>query len=179
MARDPQEWHCIRRAKRCVRCAREFADGERYETLLFAVDGSYQREDYCAACRAALGGPAGSDRAAAALSSWKGRFRPEPPREKEEPIARSTVERLLRKYLDSREPAHVNFSYILALMLERKRKLLPRDRVVEPGSGRRLVVYEFAGSGETLLVEDPGLAVGQAREVQKQVRELLSLEGVH
>ncbi|MCC6450714.1 MAG: hypothetical protein IT574_09165 [Candidatus Aureabacteria bacterium] len=179
MARNPQEWHSIKRARRCACCAREFADGDRYETFLFAVDGSYQREDYCAACRAALDSSAGPDRAAEALSSWKGRFKPEPPKEKEEPIARSTVERLLRKYLDSGEPAHVNFSYILALMLERKRKLLPRDRIVEPGSGRRLVVYEFAGSGETLLVEDPGLAVGQAREVQKQVRELLSLEGVH
>lgn len=158
-----------------MRCSRDFSDGERYETFLFAVAGSYLREDYCAACRAALD----AGRRAAALSSWKGRCRPEPPKEKEEPIARSTVERLLRKYLESREPAHVNFSYILALMLERKRKLLPRDRVVEPGSGRRLVVYELAGSGETLLVEDPGLGVGRAKEVQRQVRELLALEGVH
>lgn len=177
MARNPQEWHSIRRAKSCVRCAREFGDGEQYSSLLFAREGGYLREDYCAPCRAALD-PDGSSFGAAALSSWRGRFRPEPPKEREEPIARSTIERLLGKYLQSREAAHVNFSYILALMLERKRKLLPRDRVVEPGTGRRLIVYECQGSGETLLVEDPGLGIGQAREVQRQVRELLDLEGV-
>ncbi len=177
MARNPREWHSIKRAKRCMRCARDFADGEQYASILFARGDGYVREDYCAECRAELDGPAGSD-CGPALSSWRGRFKPEPPKVKEEPISRSTIERLLTKYLESREPAHVNVSYILALMLERKKKLLPRDRIVEPGTGRRLVVYEFSGSGETLLVEDPGLGVGQAKEVQKQVRELLDLEGV-
>lgn len=174
MGRNPKEWNGIKRAKRCVRCARDFGDGEQYSSMLFVRDGFYLREDYCAPCRAALDG----GKPAEALSAWRGRFKPEPPRESEEPIARSTIERLLGKYLQSREPAHVNFSYILALMLERKRKLLPRDRVVEPGTGRKLTVYECSGSGETLLVEDPGLGIGQAREVQRQVRELLDLEGV-
>ena len=174
MARNPREWNSLKRAKRCVRCARDFADGEQYASMLFAREDDYLREDYCAKCRAALDG----GKPSAALSSWRGRFKPEPPKAKEEPISRSTIERLLTKYLESREPTHVNFTYILALMLERKKKLLPRDRIVEPGTGRRLVVYEFPGSGETILVEDPGLGVGQAKEVQKQVRELLDLEGV-
>jgi hypothetical protein len=174
MARNPREWNGLKRARRCSRCSRDFADGDLYASLLFARGDDYVREDYCAECRAARDG----EKPLAALSSWRGRFRPEPPTTKEEPIPRSTIERLLTKYLESREPAHVNFSYILALMLERKKKLLPRDRMVEPGTGRRLVVYEFSGSGETLLVEDPGLGVGQAKEVQKQVRELLDLEGV-
>lgn len=178
MARNPQEWNSIRRAKRCVRCARDFAGEEQYSSLLFDRDGAFVREDYCAPCRASFGDSGGAPFGAGALSSWRGRFKPEPPKESPEPIARNTVERLLRKYLGSREPAHVNFSYILALMLERKRKLLPRDRVVEPGTGRKLVVYESPSSGETLLVEDPGLGVGQAKEVQRQVRELLALEGV-
>jgi hypothetical protein len=177
MARNPQEWNRIKRAKRCARCARGFVEGEQYASLLFFRDADYVREDYCAPCRSALVAE-GPDSAADAVSIWRGRFRPEPPKEKAEPIARNTVERLLRKYLDSREPAHVNFTHILALMLERKRKLLPRDRVVEPGTGRRLVVYESPADGETLLVEDPGLGVPQAREVQRQVRELLDIEGV-
>ncbi|MCX6357625.1 MAG: hypothetical protein NT045_07120 [Candidatus Aureabacteria bacterium] len=172
MLRDSAEWTSIKRARYCVGCERQFTDGETYGSMLFAGDEGLAREDYCTAC---WDGAAQSKRSSA-ISHWLGRFKAEPVMKKEEPIARSMAERLLRKYMDAREPAQVNFRFILALMMERKKRLIPRDRVTEAGTGTIMVVYELADTGETFLIEDPKLQLSQAREVQKQVKELLDLE---
>jgi len=172
--KSTMEWAGLKRAVRCVSCTRNFEDGEGYCSMLFMGGDGLVREDYCTPCWD------GTDqgRRAQAISHWLGRFKAEAPKQKEELIAKSAVERLLRKYLVSREPAHVNLCYILALMMERKKRLMPRDRVTEQVTGRKIIVYELAETGESLFIEDPGLHVSQAKEVQKQVKELLDQEGV-
>lgn len=168
------DWNNLRRAKTCFGCERRFTDGEGYYTLLFLNVSELTREDYCMSCGEKLD----SSRREQCLSSWQGRYKAEAPKAREEPIARSVVERLLRKYLHSGDPSCVNVRYILALMMERKRKLIPRDRIVDPSSGGTVIVYELSTSGETFLIEDPGLELKHTREVQKQVRELLEREGI-
>ncbi|MDD5557585.1 MAG: hypothetical protein PHN82_10120 [bacterium] len=168
------EWSVLKRARRCLACGTPFADGDGYSSVLLEGGEELAREDYCAAC---WGGLAAGKRDGC-LSCWRGRFREEPAKAREEAIGGTAAERLLRRYAESAEPAHVNLRYILAVMLERRKKLIPRDTIVEGGGGRRIIVYEFAGSGESILVEDPGIGLSQAREVQEQIRSLLDAEGV-
>lgn len=168
------EWNKLKRARGCLSCGRAFGDGEGYHSLLFWEDGEMAREDYCDGC---AGPPHGRERRRF-LSQWQGRYRVEPEKPKQELIAKSVVERLLRKYIDSDDPAHVNVLYIICLMMERKKKLVSRDSMTDPESSKRLIVYEMPKTGETFLVEDPGLRLSQAREVQKQVRALLEKEDV-
>jgi len=174
MLRDGLQWASLKRAKRCLGCGHDFADGEGYFSMIFMGGEAIAREDYCASCRERVE-PGKRERY---ISYWQGRFKAAPPRQREEPIAKSTVERLLRKYLNAQDPSHVNFRYILALMMERKKRLVPRDRVIEPGTGKSIIVYELPDSGESFFIEDPGLGIHQAKEVQKQVRDLLALENV-
>ena len=166
------EWSSLKRAKRCLDCERAFLDGEDYYSLLFLVDSVISRKDFCPACWRGVD----SGKMELCLSRWQGRYKAEIVKQKEEPIAKSIVERLLRKYLHSDEPEHVNVCYILALLMERKKKLLARDTFVEPGSSKRLIVYEIPKSGETFLVEDPGLDLSRSKEVQRQVKKLLESE---
>ncbi len=168
------DWKCIKRAKGCLSCGRAFSDGEKFYSILFREKDEFPREDYCIACWERLD----SGKRESSLSCWQGYYKAEPPKSKEEAIAKSVVERLLRKYLDSDDPSHVNVRYILALVMERRKKLIPRDRVVDPETGKKIIIYELAGDGETFLIEDPGLELKHTKEVQRQVRELLEREGV-
>ncbi len=54
-------------------------------------------------------------------------------------------------------------------MLERKRLLRPTDTRQDEASGRRLLFYEHAATGETFVVVDPGLRLDQLEEVQREV----------
>jgi hypothetical protein len=80
--------------------------------------------------------------------------------------------------MHSDEPAHVNVRYVLALQMERKKKLIARDAFLEPATSKKMIVYEMPASGETFIIEDPGLQLANAREVQRQVKELLETEGI-
>jgi hypothetical protein len=142
--------------------------------MLFINGGEVVREDYCATCWPGLA----PGKRHGYLSCWQGRFKAEPPKVNEEPIGKSAAERLLKKYSESRDPARVNFRYVLALMLERRKKLVPRDTVIDPATGRKVLVYEHGETGESFLIEDPGLDLRRAREVQAQIRELMAQEGL-
>ena len=167
------DWNKLRRATSCAGCGRRFADGDDYSSFLFSADGEMERRDYCASCGPSP--PCGD--AGNCVSRWHGRYRAAPERVEEEPIAKSLAERLLRKYIDSTDPAHVNVRYILCLMMERKKRLVPRDTITESDGARKIIVYEMPKTGETFLVEDPGLSLSQSRLVQRQVRDLLQKEG--
>jgi len=120
------------------------------------------------------------------ISWWLSIVRIHPPKPEEEPIKRSQAEQLLRKYLALSDRRYVNFCYILALMLERRRVLsqkhvIEEDRrppvgLSEGKRGRTIIVYEHAKTGETFLIEDPHLTLSQIEEVQVQVKEILDSE---
>ncbi len=110
------------------------------------------------------------------ISRWQSTVRISPPQPKEEAIKRSLAEQLLRKYLDFSERRHVNFCYILGLMLERRRVLSEKHTIEEDPSGKTIIVYEHARTGESFLIEDPHLSLSLISEVQEQVKEILDSE---
>jgi hypothetical protein len=76
---------------------------------------------------------------------------------------------MLRRLLESNDPAHVNTRYLLAVMLERKRVLRP-----QPSVEKGILVYELARTGETFLIVDPALSLADLVAVQEEVSALLS-----
>jgi hypothetical protein len=76
---------------------------------------------------------------------------------------------MLRRLLESNDPAHVNTRYLLAVMLERKRILRP-----QPSVEKGILVYEHARTGETFLIVDPALSLSDLVAVQEEVSALLS-----
>ena len=86
-----------------------------------------------------------------------------------EALPKDDAEGMLRRLLESNDPAHANTRYLLAVMLERKRILRP-----QPSEDTSLLVYEHAKTGETFLVTDPRLSLADLAAVQEEVSTLLA-----
>jgi hypothetical protein len=158
------EWDIQSRSDTCTVCHRPFVDKEAYHTLLSMEPTGYQRRDLCGSCHA-------NASRAGVVSYWQGEYKlpaPPPP----EPIQKENAESLLRKLVESTDPAHAATRYILAVMLERKKVLKHRDTVNDQNGGE-LLVYEHARSGESFTIPDPHLRLDQLEQVQREVSELL------
>jgi len=158
------EWDIQSRADACTACQRPFADKEVYHTLLRMEASGYQRRDLCRACY--TNAPRDG-----VLSYWQGEYKLPTPT-LPEPIQKETAENLLRRLVESTDPAQAAARYILAVMLERKRVLKHRDTVREQNGGE-LLVYEHARTGESFTIPDPHLRLDQLAQVQQEITAVL------
>ena len=69
------------------------------------------------------------------------------------------------------DPRYAAASYILAVMLERKRILKVKEQIRT--EGRRIFVYEQPRTGDVFTIPDPNLQLNQLEEVQRDVAQLL------
>jgi hypothetical protein len=104
------------------------------------------------------------------ISHWKGSYEAPPP-VPPDAIQKDDAESLLRKLLERREERYLAATYILAVMLERKRIL--RVKAQQKEGGRRTFIYEHPRSGDIFAITDPDLQLDQLEEVQQMVSELL------
>ena len=159
-------WDIKRCNGRCIKCNKEFADGESYLCrLLMQIDGPY-REDYCESCWNE--GGSSFDKG---FSCWQGRFIKEPEEEKEE-MQEPVLKRLLKKWLHSKERLHQCFCYVLAVLLERKKtfKACPRTK---DSDGIENLVYEDKDTGETYVLPDPLLTLKELGEIEEQLHAMI------
>ena len=103
------------------------------------------------------------------LSYWQGVY--EAPKPPVEAIKKETAETLLRKLIERNDPRHIPASYILAVMLERKRLLKVKEQIVR--DGQRIFLYEQPGTGDLFTIPDPALRLDQLEQVQHDVAALL------
>lgn len=166
-----RNWEIDSRGRRCSSCGRPFAEEQVFHTLLDLTPDRPARADICERCWREAGEASGRE----GTAYWRSRFRRLRPSVDREEIKKSLVRRLLDKYIDSPAPEHVNLCFVLALLEERKKKLVVRGRSRD-GAGNRVVIYEHCEDGKTYLVRDPGLSLGRAEEVEEQVKALLAEE---
>lgn len=162
------DWNIQPRATACEACGRAFADKDAYHTLLFEERNELRRFDVCHGCWQAQFGQGATERKGF-VSYWQGIYQAPPP--PTEPIQRETAESLLRKLIEQNDPRYVPASFILAVMLERKRVLKVKEQFVR--DGRRTFVYEQRQTGDLFTIPDPDLKLDQLEEVQRTVAELL------
>jgi hypothetical protein len=164
------EWNIQARAHVCHACGGAFVDRQSYHTLLLDIRGGYQRLDVCDRCWAAEYA-AGAVQRPGFVSHWQGVY--EVPEARPEPIQKETAETLLRKLIERNEPADVAVTFILAVMLERKRVLKVKDQVRRDDG--RLFVYEHGRTGDVFTIRDPALRLDELEVVQRDVARLLEL----
>ena len=148
------DWRLKPRAQRCAGCGAPFAPGGVGHSLLTPdADGGFARRDLCPACFAAL---------------------PASARRREEPAAEHRVspEAVLRALAERGAPGDRAAIYVLALLLERGKRLVERQ-VATDAAGRRVHLYECRGTGEAFAVAEPDLAAVDLPAVQRQVAGLL------
>jgi len=160
------DWDIKGRAHTCTKTGKSFEDGEFFYTLLYrdGADG-FRRED--------LSEEAWQQRDESSapppqpFSFWRSKYEPPAP-PPPEALKKDDAESMLRALLAQNDPETANAAYILALMLERKKILIPVE-----SHDTKLLVYTHADSGETIVVRNPALHIDQIPEVQQQVGTLL------
>jgi hypothetical protein len=156
------EWEIKSRARFCARTGKPFEEGECFYTLLFRDGDGFRRED--------ITEQAWNERNdnIQPFSFWRSKYEAHQP-PPSDPLRKEDAESLLRRLVSEANPASVNARYILALILERKRILRPIQ-----SSDEGLLVYEHAGSGESIVVPNPRLSLDQLSAVQNEVYEMLA-----
>ena len=163
MARENVDsWHVKKCAKECDGCAVEFEHRQVLYSHLYFDEGEYTRKDFCGNCR---------KKEAPALSTWQTVFLIPPP-PAEEAVKKENAESLLRKLLAKENDEDLNAIFILTVMLERKKILVERD-TQKAADGRKLRIYEHRKTGESFLIVDPELKLGELEKVQEEVVVLL------
>ena len=138
------EWNIQSRAHACQACAKHFSDQQPYHTLLSDVKHEIQRLDICEPCWRADHHEGARDRKGF-ISHWQGVYEVPPPAPPEA-IQKENAETLLRKLIELNDPKYAAASYILAVMLERKRILKVKEQIQR--EGQRIFVYEQPKTGD-------------------------------
>jgi hypothetical protein len=163
------EWNIQSRAHACQACERHFAGQQHYHTTLLDLKHEIQRRDLCEACWKQEHGEGAADRRGF-ISHWQGVYEAPPPAPPEA-IQKENAESLLRKIIESNDAKYAAASYILAVMLERKRILKVKEQFKR--DEQRIFVYEQPRTGDIFTIPDPGLQLNQLEAVQRDVAALL------
>ena len=162
------DWNIQSRGHQCHACNKPFEDGISYHTVLAYENNEYVRQDICTTCWAQEGEGAPSRKGF--ISTWQGTYEAPPPAPPEA-IQKDNAEGLLRKLVETGETRWREASYILAVMLERKRVLKVKEQIKEADS--RVFVYEMSHSGDVFTIPDPNLKMEELEQVQIEVATLL------
>jgi hypothetical protein len=162
-------WNIKSRAHQCARTGRPFEEGEPFHTAIYfdTEAGDFVRRDICVeAWQEEI-----SERTP--FSAWKSLYeKPETAKPKAEITGRENAETLLRRLIDEDQSHTEHARYILALMLERKKLLVPKERK-ENDSGAIMLLYEHRKTGEVFILRDPELRLDEVEGVQEEVATLL------
>jgi len=128
----------------------------------------YIRHDICEPCW--INASEGATDRKGYISHWQGTYEAPPPAPPEA-IQKDNAEGLLRKLLKTDDSRWREASYILAVMLERKRVLKVKDQLKD--KGERIFIYEISKTGDIFTIPDPNLKMEQLEQVQTEVAALL------
>lgn len=156
------DWEVERTSGRCAVSGREFAEGEEFYAVLVDRDGQFERLDYSLACWD--GPPAG------AYCFWKSRVAQ---REKKRRLLvdDEVLVSFFCRLADEDEPIKVQFRFVLALILMRKR-LLKYERTVREQDSE-IWLMRLKSRDELHRVVNPQLGEDQIGAVSQQLGAIL------
>lgn len=168
-----RNWEIRARSRFCSSCDQAFEIGQTYLSILDFHGLEPERKDYCVRCWKERG--LAAEKEGPEKAYWQSHFKRLTTPAEKEVIKKDVIERLLDRYIRSEEESHINLCYILALLEERKKVLIPRETMIDE-DGRKIIVYEHAATGATYLIRDPHLSLTEVETVQTQVKELIEQE---
>ena len=147
---------------RCAVSGRELAEGDEFYAVLFDRGDAFERADYSVACWS--GPPAGT------YCFWKARI----PQRQKKPrlfVDDEVLRNFFQRLADEDEPVKVQFRFMLALILMRKR-LLKYEQTVREG-GTEVWLMRLRGEERQHKVINPQLGEDQLEAVGQQVGAIL------
>jgi len=157
------DWQMPRPGRNCTACTRAFEADEVFAARLYETPGGYERRDYCQSCT-----PAAEP---GLVGAWKAR-RTAPTTKSAAPFDREVIYRFFLRLEGDERPAQVQFRFLLALLLWRK-KVLKFMRAVTVADREQ---WEFgaAGAEETHRVVHPELDEAELERLSGQLEQLLT-----
>ena len=149
-------------ARQCAATNRELRAGEKFFSVLLDEAGKFVRKDYAA--DAWPGPPVGS------VAYWSGRI-PEGGRPVKPTINDELLLDCFEHLTDTTEPARLNFRYVVALLLMRRKRLKFED--ARKQAGRETLILRDAKSGQRHEVADPQLGEAEMDAVRDEVFRVL------
>jgi hypothetical protein len=148
--------------RRCTATGRELRPGEKYFTALLDVDGKFIRQDYSS--EAWQGPPEG------VFSFWMGRV----PAQEESRRPRIDDDLLFdcfQRLEGQAEPEKVNFRYVIALLLMRRKRFKFEEARKE--GGQEVLRVRCAKTKNVYQAVNPGLTEEAMAAVQEEVFKVL------
>jgi hypothetical protein len=166
-----QNWHLRSRAHHCALTGRPFEEGDSFYTAIYLDPKTalYERRDVAA--------DAWDDelKERTPYSHWKSSYQKPETEDKSEVAPRENAMSMLQRLVEEDDSDTENSRYILALMLERKKQLVPKD-VKETETGR-LLFYENKKTGDVFVIRDPELRLDELEQVQEEIAFQLGFAG--
>lgn len=159
------EYQIQANSRRCAATGRELRPGERFYSVLLDEAGKFLRQDYSAA---AWTGPPPN-----AFSFWAGRV-PEEDANRRPPIDDDLLMDCLKRLEGQTAPDRVNFRYVVALLLMRRKRLRFEETRMEADT--EVLQLRCARSREVFSVVNPRLGDDEMTAVQEEVFKVLGWE---
>jgi len=152
---------------RCLSCEARLAGGDELVAAVRECDGRFIREDYCPACWAkhSLAGEAD------VYGIWHTHV-PMPNEKKKLLVDDELLVNFFERLGGADDPAKINFRFVLALVLMRK-KLLVYDRSDKDEAGNELWTMHFRKSDQKHKVINPGMDEDKIAEVSRSLSEIM------
>jgi hypothetical protein len=147
--------------RRCAVTGRELRVGEKFYSVLKDENGKFERLDYSS--EAWQGPPAG------AFSFWCGRIRADDDHRPQ--IDDDTVLDCFQRLENETDSARLNFRYVLALLLMRRKRFRFEESVVE--NGQEYLSLRCVRTRNLYRVLNPGLSEAEMATVQDEVFRVL------
>ncbi len=165
-----KDYDIAKTSGQCSKCERQLAPGEEFVATVVEADEEFVRCDFCTRCWASCGDEQGPG----VFGVWRAQAaRPE--EKKKLFVDDELLINFFERLAGAAEPAKINFRFVLALILMRK-KLLVYDGAVKSPDGSDLWQTHFKGSGEAVEVTDPHMDEEKIADVSRSLGEILEGE---
>ncbi len=161
----PQDYRIVRGERKCTSCGREFQENETYCSALYDKGTEFERLDFCVDCW--------SGETPEMFSFWQTRVPPKAEKKKllvDDEVIMDFFVRLQ----DATDELKVNFRYILALVLMRKKRLKFKD--VRRTDDREFLVLDLPRNGGTYEVLNPDLTEDKISQVTEEIGKILNVQ---
>ena len=159
------EWDINKPLGQCFGTSREIEPGEEYFGALVRTEEGLQRRDFCA--------DYWESEKPDVFCYWKTKL-PHPNQKKQLFVDDQMLMAFFERLEKETEPEKVNFRFVLALILMRKRILKYDDTRID--DGREIWRLRIVGDKQIAEVVNPHLDEGQIEELSSQIGEILQTD---
>ena len=161
----PLEWEVQRPSAACTVCGKAFEAKERFYAALFDRGAEFERRDFCRACW--------EKAPPAAFSFWLAKLA-EPEQERKLLVDDDVIVNFFQRLEGETEPMKVNFRYIVALVLMRKRIL--KFESTEREGDAEFWLLRMRRDRTVHRVANPRLKDDEIQRLSEEVGALLNVE---